>query len=88
MAGVLEVVASTITLAGIFGSCIQAFEAFYIAKERKSDLRTLFLQFKLQEARLWSWGNALGWHVCAKKSGPTSNFLMQCNASLSTTINY
>ena len=58
---VFGTVVSAVTLASAFSSCIHAFEVFYVAKDGKAELRTLQLQFKLQEARLWTWGKELGW---------------------------
>jgi hypothetical protein len=85
MAEVLGAVASTLTLAGVFSNCIHAFEAFYIARERKSELRTLFLQFKLQEARLWTWGRALGWVSSVDRaSAPT--IPAECEAVIQATL--
>ncbi|KAL8840910.1 MAG: hypothetical protein Q9170_001103 [Blastenia crenularia] len=60
MAEVLGVVASGLTVAGLFKICIQAFDLIETARHQDTDLRRLALRFNIEKCRLYTWGEAMG----------------------------
>jgi hypothetical protein len=60
MAEVLGAVASGITLAALFKTCLDTFDIFQAAKNSDVDLRKLLVRLNIEKCRLYTWGEAMG----------------------------
>lgn len=60
MAELLGAVASSITIAGLFKACIEAFELIRTAKNHEVDLKKLKLRLDIEKCRLYNWGESMG----------------------------
>lgn len=50
----------TVSLAGLFNTCIEAFSYLKAAQSLERDLQILLVKLDIQKARLLSWGNSVG----------------------------
>ena len=71
MAELIGTIASAVTFAALFKSCIDAFEIIKTAQNQEADLRKLVLKLNLEKCRLYTWGEAMGL-TGAKKEQPVS----------------
>lgn len=60
MAEVVGVLASAMTLVGVFKLCLQAFEIIRTYKKQELDLKKLTLRLTIKRCRLNNWGKAMG----------------------------
>ena len=60
MAEVLGVVASGVTLAALFKTCVDAFELVQVARHQETDFHKLRLRLQIERCRLFTWGEAMG----------------------------
>lgn len=60
MAEVIGTIASVVTLAALFKSCIEAFDIIQTAHNQELDIRKLVLKLNLEKCRLYTWGEAMG----------------------------
>src|SRR2546423_7463683 len=60
MAEIIGVIASGITLAGLFKACLEAFEVIQTVHNQELDLRKLILRLNIEKCRLFAWGEAMG----------------------------
>jgi Prion-inhibition and propagation/CLIP1 zinc knuckle len=60
MAEVIGVIASGITLAALFKTCIEAFEIIQTGYNQELDLRKLVLRLNIEKCRLFTWGESMG----------------------------
>jgi hypothetical protein len=71
MAEVLGAIASGMTLASVFKSCLEAFELFQAARKTDLDLKKLIVRLNIERCRLYTWGEAMGLTL-SKTSGHKS----------------
>ena len=57
---VLGSLASSITIAAAFASCIEAFKMISLSKSQAADLEMLFIKLRIEQCRLYQWGRACG----------------------------
>ena len=50
----------TLSLAGLFNTCVEAFSYLKAAQSLERDLQILLVKLDIQKARLLSWGNSVG----------------------------
>lgn len=60
MAEVIGAIASAMTIAGLFKSCLDAFEVIQSARQVDSDLKKLSMRFNIERCKLFTWGEAMG----------------------------
>lgn len=60
MAEVMGLVASGMTLAGLFKICIEAFDMIQTGRHQEVDLKKLMLRLNIEKCRLYTWGQAMG----------------------------
>ena len=60
MAEIIGVIASGITLAALFKTCIEAFEIIQTGHNQELDLRKLVLRLNIEKCRLFTWGESMG----------------------------
>ena len=60
MAEALGVVASGMTVAGLFKVCIEAFELIQSTRRAAVDFNKLLLRLRIERCRLYTWGEAMG----------------------------
>jgi hypothetical protein len=59
MAEMVELIASSITLAALFKSCIDAFDLIQTGHNQELDLMKLVLQLNIEKCRLLTWGESM-----------------------------
>jgi hypothetical protein len=60
MAEIIGLVASGMTLAGLFKTCIEAFDLIQTCRHQELDLKKLTLRLNIEKCRLYTWGQAMG----------------------------
>ncbi|KAJ9616636.1 Peroxisomal membrane protein PAS20 [Cladophialophora chaetospira] len=60
MAEVIGIVASAISVAGLFKACIEAFEVIKAARKQELDFHKAVLKLQIEKCRLYTWGEAMG----------------------------
>ena len=60
MAEVLGAMASGMTLASVFKSCLEAFELLQAAKKTDLDLKRLIVRLNIEQCPLYTWGEVMG----------------------------
>ncbi|KAF2785724.1 hypothetical protein K505DRAFT_290850 [Melanomma pulvis-pyrius CBS 109.77] len=60
MAEILGVIASGITLAGLFKTCLEAFDLIQTGRSQEVDLKKLKLRLSIEKCRLYVWGESMG----------------------------
>lgn len=60
MAEVVGAIASTLTIAALFKTCIDAFDIIRASQRQEADLRKLSLRLNIEKCRLYTWGEAMG----------------------------
>ena len=60
MAEVIGTIASVITLAGLFKSCLDAFDLIQAGRRAEIDISKLKLRLDIEKCRLYLWGESLG----------------------------
>lgn len=60
MAEVLGLVASGITVAALFSSCIEAFDLIECMRNHPEDYKILLVKLEIEKCRLYQWGESLG----------------------------
>ncbi|KAF2094712.1 hypothetical protein NA57DRAFT_79883 [Rhizodiscina lignyota] len=60
MAEVIGAIASGITLATLFKSCLDAFDLFQTGRNIDTDLKRLVVRLNIEKCRLYTWGEAMG----------------------------
>jgi len=60
MAEIIGVIASGITLAALFKTCIEAFDIIQTGHNQELDLRKLVLRLSIEKCRLFTWGESMG----------------------------
>jgi hypothetical protein len=56
---VVGVVASAVTLAALFKSCIEAFDTIQLYKSQDADFRKVLLRLNVEKCRLYIWGRSM-----------------------------
>lgn len=76
MAEILGAVTSALNLAGLFKSCIEAFEIIETANDADTDIRKLALRLRIEKYRLYTWGESVGLTVnpATGRSSPIEGF--------------
>jgi hypothetical protein len=60
MAEVIGLVASGMTIAGLFKICVEAFDLIQTGRHQELDLKKLTLRLNIEKCRLYTWGKAMG----------------------------
>jgi hypothetical protein len=60
MAELIGLLASGITLAGLFKTCLDAIDLIQTAQQQELDLKKLVLKLNIEKCRLYAWGEAMG----------------------------
>jgi len=60
MAEVLGTIASGLTLAALFKTCVEAFELIQAGRKQEQDFKKLELRLNIEKCRLYTWGQAMG----------------------------
>ena len=60
MAEVIGTIASALTIAALFKTCIEAFDLVRASQRQESELRKLSLRLNIEKCRLYTWGEAMG----------------------------
>lgn len=74
MAEVIGALASGITIAALFKTCLDAFDLFQAGKNRDIDLRRLLVRLNIEKCRLYTWGEAMG---LTTPTGPGQELLLE-----------
>jgi hypothetical protein len=68
MAEVIGLVASGMTIAGLFKICVEAFDLIQTGRHQELDLKKLTLRLNIEKCRLYTWGQAMGLTNLAESS--------------------
>ena len=60
MAEIIGVIASGVTLAGLFASCIEVFSVIEMHRNAAAEHSVLSVQLKIKQCRLYTWGMTMG----------------------------
>ena len=60
MAEILGAVASSMTLAALFKTCIEAFDLIQTSRHQEGDFKKLKLRLNIEKCRLYIWGDLMG----------------------------
>jgi hypothetical protein len=60
MAEIVGIVASALTLAGLFKLCIESFDVIHTLQAQGTDLEKLLLKLRIEKCRLYTWGQTMG----------------------------
>ena len=60
MAEVIGTIASVVTLAALFKSCVDAFDLIQAGRRAEVDVSKLKIRLDIERSRLWLWGDSLG----------------------------
>jgi hypothetical protein len=60
MAEIIGLVASGMTIAGLFKTCVEAFDLIQTYRHQELDLKKLTLRLNIEKCRLYTWGQAMG----------------------------
>jgi hypothetical protein len=55
MAEVIGTIASALTIAALFKTCIEAFDLVRASQRQESELRKLSLRLNIEKSRLYTW---------------------------------
>lgn len=86
MAEILGAVASGITLAALFKTCVEAFDLIQTAHNQELDLRKLVLRLGIEKCRLFTWGESLGFTTAGDDSEPTVSASCQFHEVMMETL--
>jgi hypothetical protein len=73
MAEMVELIASSITLAALFKSCIDAFDLIQTGHNQELDLMKLVLQLNIEKCRLLTWGESMDLTSTSDEAEPTAS---------------
>jgi hypothetical protein len=73
MAEIVGVIASGITLAALFKSCIEAFDLIQTGHNQELDLMKLVLRLNIEKCRLFTWGESMGLTSTPDEAEPTAS---------------
>ena len=74
MAEVIGAVASGITLAGLFKACCEAFDLVVLARNQEADFKRLVLKLRIEQSRLYAWGETVGFTESRKVEERSADF--------------
>jgi Prion-inhibition and propagation len=79
MAEIAGVVASCITIAGVFKLCIEALDIIQSGKRQDHEFEMLAIRLQIEKARLYTWGKSLGLADtnASTDNGPLESFLFK-----------
>lgn len=60
MAEIVGILASSLTLATLFRTCLEAFDLVQTSRHQENDLKKLKLRLNIEKCRLYIWGKAMG----------------------------
>jgi Prion-inhibition and propagation len=60
MAEVIGALASAVTLAALFKTCVEAFDLIQASRKQEEDFKKLELRLHIEKCRLYTWGQAIG----------------------------
>ncbi len=70
MAEVVGLVASAISIAGLFNACIEVFEVIKAAQSQELDFQKAILKLNIEKCRLYTWGETMGLTMPSGTSRP------------------
>jgi hypothetical protein len=60
MAEIIGLVASGMTIAGLFKICVEAFDLIQTGRHQELDVKKLTLRLNIEKCRLYTWGQVMG----------------------------